>query len=145
MWPYEAIDAWGSISLHDCRITGICVQDNNIICDFAEGYWIAETDPRNTYKKTLGTDDNSQITLTAAYCEKVEINDTLSAWDEFCTKINAGEWEFECITSEYDHNKWTCDGWVWFDDEPFHLDCRLEFVFKHIIYNWNTICADRPW
>lgn len=145
MWKFEAVDEWSTISLHDCRITGINTHDNNIALDFADGYWIVETNPQNPYNKTLATDENARLTLQQACCTKLTVDDQPADWPEFCTKLNSGIWEFECITESYKGGQCVYDGWLWFDSEPFHRDCHLEFTFKSIVYNWNKLCEDRPW
>lgn len=145
MCKYKAIDEWGTISLHDCRITSIHEDGDNIICRFAEGYWIVETNAQNPYKKTLGTNDNAQLTLINARCEKIMVDEKEMTWEEFCAYINIDAWEFECITEEHAHQKCIYYGWLWFNEEPFHRDCELHFNCQHVEYAWNDICEDRPW
>ena len=36
MWKFQAADEWHTISLHDCRITNITEQNNNIILKFSD-------------------------------------------------------------------------------------------------------------
>jgi len=144
MWKYEAVNNWGTISLHDCRITEITEIEKDIVFAFSDGYWIIETNTQNPYKKTLGT-NSSSLTLTNAKCEKVEIDNKAITWSEFCLKVNVDKWEFECITESYSNNKCTYEGWIWFDNKPYHLDCCLEFSIDRVIYNWNEIMEDRPW
>lgn len=143
MWKFQSIDDWDAISLHDCRVTHISEQDNDISLHFSDGYWIIETNIQNPYNKTFGT-NNSQLTFVNSYCKKINVDNKQIAWDEFCSKINSNQWEFECITESYINKKCNYEGWVWFDESPYHLDCFLEFSYHNVIYSWNKICEDRP-
>ena len=144
MWKYKGMDQWDTISLHDCRITTICAKDKDILLGFAEGYWIVETNPQNPYGKTLRTGE-AELAFTGAKCEKVEVDDKEMLWGEFCQKINSENWEFECITEEFQEGKCVFWGWVWAKGNPIHQNCHLHFSFDHRIYHWNLILEDRPW
>lgn len=144
MWKFQAINDWDTISLHDCQVTCINEQDNNISLHFTDGYWIIESNSQNPYKKTLSTND-SLLTFMNACCEKVKVDNKQMTWEEFYSKINSSKWKFECITENYTNRKSTYEGWVWFNKKPYHLDCFLEFSYHDVIYNWNEICEDRPW
>ena len=154
MWNFQAVDNWRTISLHDCRLTNIVKQNDNIILNFSDGFWIVETNKQNPHKKTLRTNDNSQLTLIKSACSRilVEEHKTFPAvwreitWNEFCKNINSGKWEFECIRELYAYSQ-ECiyQGEIFSDKAPFHVGCQIEFEFLKILYEWNIICEDRPW
>ena len=144
MWKYRSTNDWDNISLHDCRFTHISEGENDITFELAEGYWIWDTNEQNPYKKILGT-DKSRLTLTNAAFIKAEVEGQAMAWEDYCLKINSGEWKFECINENYNDQKCVYEGWVWFHGEPYHFDCRLEFTFQNAVYHWNKICENRTW
>ena len=40
MWKYTELDAYNTISLHDCKATSITMEGSNLIFDFPDGFWI---------------------------------------------------------------------------------------------------------
>ena len=40
MWKYTELDAYNTISLHDCKANSITMDGNNLIFDFPDGFWI---------------------------------------------------------------------------------------------------------
>jgi hypothetical protein len=40
MWKYRELDAYQSISLHDCKVNRIEVDDDDLIFHFYDGFWI---------------------------------------------------------------------------------------------------------
>jgi len=142
---YHAVNEWETISLHDCRIIKIQRDKQNITCYFKDGFWITENNRQNDYEKTLATDDESQIIFINSHCDRVEVNNNEISWETFFQKVNSLEWEFECISEEYSEKGCIYDGWVWFDQEPYHYDARLRFVFDELHYGWNKICENRVW
>lgn len=139
-----AINEWDTISLHDCRINFIAEENHNITFHFVDGYWITEKNSHNVYKKTLGTDDKAQVTMKDAHCNSIVVNDEIISWHEFSRKINDSEWEFECVSETYGEIA-VYDGWIWFQKEPYHFESKLQFTYSQMVYEWNSICEDRPW
>ncbi|MCL1918220.1 MAG: hypothetical protein FWG14_07885 [Peptococcaceae bacterium] len=145
MWKYEAVNEYNTISLHDCYIMHIDEQDGNIIFSFERGFWIIETNNKNPFHKTLRTEDGAKLTLTNANCVEILFEDKNISWHEFCRRINADEWKFECIHDNYTANQCAYEGWIYFDKEPYHMELGLKFTFGDAIYHWNEICENRPW
>ena len=154
MWKNLAVDDWSTISLHDCRVTAISEQKNNIILLFGDdGYWIIETNKLNPHNKTLRT-DNSQLTFVKGNCSRVLVENTALdgklavwhevSWKEFCQNINSKKWSFEIVREFYAYSK-ECiyQGYLYSDEAP--VACQLEFEFEKTLYEWNKIREDRAW
>ena len=46
MWKYTELDAYDTISLHDCKANSITMDGSNLIFDFPDGFWIT---PASSY------------------------------------------------------------------------------------------------
>ena len=146
MWKFQASYEYDAISLHDCRITNIATNGSNIILNFADGYWISQTNPQNPYGKTLKT-DASCLVLVGGDCKDIVFGGKKFSWDEFCSNINSEKWNFECITECYSDNKLVYAGWIWIG-ERYHQpnpECHIWLEFQSLIYNWDIICEGRQW
>lgn len=54
MWKYTAENDYPNISLHDCRISNVLIDNNDIVFEFDDnGFWILENNCQNPFKKTL--------------------------------------------------------------------------------------------
>jgi hypothetical protein len=91
------------------------------------------------------TDDKAKLTFTNISGLKIMLDGKDFTWDEFCQKINSGQWEFECIDEKYESSQCLYEGWVWFDREPYHQELLMSFSYGDAVYQWDTIREDRPW
>jgi len=109
-------------------------------------YMIVESNPQNPYNKTTKT-GTSSLTLVNANCADVVFGGKNFSWDEFCSRINSGKWNFECITECYSNNKSVYVGWVFVGDVCYtpNPECHIWFTFQDLIYNWNVIHKGRRW
>ena len=146
LWKFQAAYEYSAISLHDCRITSITKNGDDIELHFEDGFWLCQENPQNPYKKTLRT-GASCLTLLEAACEESIFQGIKFSWDEFCANINSRQWNFECITECYSSNRLVYAGWIWVGNRFYqpNPDFQLWFTFQGLRYNWNTIREDRSW
>lgn len=149
MFKQCEINRWDTISLHDCRITHVKRHQQTITLIFSEGFWLTEAHPLNASGKMAAT-DKAQIVLKQASFDGIMLKNSESFSDElttegFINKITSSEWEFEVIDEIHERNNQVVYvGWIWFDREPFHVDCEIRFSFEEMEYCWNELAQENP-
>ena len=161
MWKYTEIDAYDTISLHDCRTDDIEIEGNDLIINFPDGFWITpvskhidhhtplKTGPSQLRFRGFGIDsvmDSVDLYKTTylfrkpILCRRIQPEVA-----DFLKYINNGQHELEFIC-EF-HNPfsvlYTC--WIWKKNRGMVAECQLKLTAKSIEYCWNEICKDREW
>lgn len=160
MWKYTAENDYPNISLHDCRISNVLIDKNDIVFEFDDkGFWIVENNSQNPFNKTLRT-DKSEIRFKDIYVDftRIYYYKTYHLFkkaiftkrieltiEQFASKINNSNWKFEFVEELYAWSRAGFDGFVWFDKKPYEYECQIRLFFNTMIYSWNKICEDRPW
>lgn len=161
MWKYSEVDAYNSISLHDCRTDDIKIEGSDLVINFPDGFWITPVSKHIDHDRPLKTGP-SQLYFNGfdfdphwhtadlykplrlfgkeILCRRIRL--TLS---ELRKLVNDGKHELEFIT-EY-HNSISClyQCWLWKKDRGMEADCQIYFTAKSIEYRWNEILPDREW
>lgn len=158
MWKYSAINDYNNISLHDSSAVNASIENNDITLTFEDGFWILKTNNKNPYKKTLRTDQSqilfhkigfsfSNIYLfkeLEVFRKKIYTRRIKISFEEFCRKIDSGEWEFEFVDEAYGYNRAVFDGFVYTKNRHYSTECQITLSYKEMIYSWNEIREDRP-
>ncbi len=161
MWKYIEIDAYDSISLHDCRTNDIRIDGNDLVVNFPDGFWITpvskyidhdrplKTGPSQLRFIGLGTDsviDSVDLYKTTylfrkpILCKRIQ-----SEVADFLKLINDGKHELEFLYEFHSSISALYKCWVWKKNRGVEAECQLELTAKSIEYCWNEICKDREW
>lgn len=161
MWKYTEINAYDSISLHDCRTDDIKIVGNDLIINFPDGFWITPVSKHIDHDRPLKTGpsqlrfvgliDDGVIDSVDLYkttylfrkpffCKRTQPNVA-----DFLTLINDGNHELEFLCEFHSSISALYKCWVWKKNRGMEAECQLELTTKSIEYSWNEICTDREW
>ena len=161
MWKFTELNAFDSISLHDCRADKIKLDGNDLVIDFPDGFWITPASAHINHDSPLKTGP-AQVRIHSLgpfpALDSVEILRPIRIFGkellhrryqpeamEFLNQMNAPKFELEFI-SEYRNSVtalYKC--WIWQKGRGMYADCQIHTVFSRIEYCWNDILADREW
>ena len=130
------------IGLHDCRTNYIHYNNDVMIFDFPKGYYIInnkeaiQTGKSNMQCHIIDKDFDGIVVYIYKTMPSGEI--IREDWsDRFLSAINNGIFEFEFVTTYRSYQYILFKGYVWFDTEPYCMECEIELHTDQIIYNWN--------
>lgn len=161
MWKYTEIDAYDSISLHDCRTDDIEIEGNDLIINFPDGFWITpvskhidhhtplKTGPSQLYFK--GFDFNPywhsadiykpfRLFGKELFCRRIQLD-----FSDFLKQISDGQYELEFWTEYHDFCTALYQGCLWKNNGGWEASFQFELNAKYIEYRWNEILPDREW
>lgn len=132
------------IGLHDCRINRMEYEQQVLSFDFPEGFYILEqTEPQrcgNARMECHIVDEDIDGICVYIYRKSSKGNIVREDWsDNFIMAINNGSFEFEIVTTFRSYQRILFKGYVWFDVEPYHMECEIELHTDKITYMWNDI------
>lgn len=161
MWEFTEINAFDSISLHDCRTDDIRIEGNDLVINFPDGFWITAFSKHIDTANPLKTgpsqirfiDVNIEPLIDSIYLYKdVKLfgktlfsKRILLEMNSFLKLINDGKHELEFLYEFHNplSNLYQC--WVWKRNHGMVAECQLELTSKSIAYCWNEIHKDREW
>lgn len=161
MWKYTEVNAYDSISLHDCRTDNIKIEGNDLFINFPDGFWITpaskyidhdkplKTGPSQLRFIGLGSDDIiDSVELyktTFLFRKPIFCKRTQPAVVDFLTLINDGKHELEFLYEYHSAISILYKCCLWRKKLKYLCDCQIELTAKSIEYNWNEIRKDREW
>lgn len=161
MWKYSEIDAYKSISLHDCKTDDIKIEGNELVINFPDGFWITPLSPHNNYDTPVKTgpsqlrfhgfpvdlviDSVDLFKTTYLFHKPVVCRRIQMEAPDFLKLINDGKHELEFISEYHAPVSVLYQCWIWKKDRGMEAECQLELMAKNIEYLWNEIHHDRKW
>lgn len=148
----KVYNGYDIISLHDCVISEMQIQDDDLILKFDNGFWLLADAEQNIYHETVRTGkaelcikEYEDITLYRFkplrlfqwVLSTTRINISL---ETMMRKINNGEWRAE-IKEEW-YGKYGCllSGIMGKQDE-----FQMDLFCKEFEYSWDELRSDRKW
>lgn len=157
LWTFKAVNDVTGLSLHDCRVTQMRTQANNLVLDFANGFWITAQNQHNPYGETLRT-DASQVRIIGFDIEEIYIFCTVSLCgrhiatlrkslplNRLQAQINSGRWRLELIDSFYGGGRLLWNAYILSGNETSSQECQLMLGYRDMECGWNRICRDKRW
>ncbi len=129
------------IGLHDCRTNHIRYENYIMTFEFPEGYYLLNSgEPQQTGKAEMRchiVDEEIDGISVFIYRKKLSGKVIREDWsDNFLTAVNKGSFEFEFVTTYRSYQHILFKGYVWFDREPYHMECEIELHTDDIFYSW---------
>ena len=140
MYKHQSAPRQG-ISLHDCFVTRIATDDQQITLHFADGFWVAN--PKDLFRTSA-----SIVTFTRGIVEDVLcLDNKIISWEELCQKLNAGQWSVELINEYYRPRQGVLGGFLYDTTKRKHTttSIALWLAFEDVCFYWNEIREDRQW
>ena len=158
MWKFSSENDYPNIILHDCKIIKVDIENNDLVFQFDNrGFWANSSNPHNSFGKILRTDESEvrfiNCDVEGLYLFKkfrllrkpLLISRKELSLKEFASKINNGDWKFEFIVETYAWQEAIFIGSIHSKIKPYRYECQLHLSFETMIYSWNNIYEDRPW
>ena len=161
MWKYTQVNAYDSISLHDCRTDDIKIIGNDLILNFPDGFWITPVSKYNDHNSPLKTGP-SQLRFIGfgpdSVIDSIDLYKTTYLFrkpilcrriqpeiSDFIKLINDGKRELEFHSEYHDFISTLYKCWIWKKNHGMEAECQIELTAKSIEYSWNEILKDREW
>ena len=161
MWKYTELDAYNTISLHDCKATSITMEDSNLIFDFPDGFWITPASSYIDRDRRIKTGP-AQLCIHGFFEEApfdaIDIYKTVRIFGKpvlcrrlqpddpiFLKMLQTGKYELEFITEYHAAISSLYQCWIWKKNSGVYAECQFELAAKSIEYRWNEIRYDREW
>ena len=130
------------IGLHDCRTTHMSYEKQTLSFDFPEGFYILneeETVLSGMSKMECHIIDEEIDGISIYIYRKNSSQEVIREdWtDKFISAVNDGSFEFEFVTTYKSYQHILFKGYVWFDKEPYSMECEIELHIDRISYMWN--------
>ena len=157
MWKYSEVNAYRTISLHDCVTGDVTVNGQDLVLDFPDGFWITPVSPHIDHHTPLKTGP-SQLRFKDPIIDRIELFKSTYLFHKpiLCRKIdmelprflqliNDGKHSLEFLTELHDgmYAHYECD--MRKNDRWAKTGCRLDLFVQTIEYYWNEILPDREW
>ena len=161
MWKYTELDAYNSISLHDCSADSVEFNGTDLIFDFADGFWVLPVSSHNGHDKPVKT-GHAQLCFHGVFKDEpfdaIDVYKTTHIFTKpiFCRRLQpeyadflemfkTGKYELEFITEYHAHISSLYQCWIWKKGIGLDAECQLEITAKNIEYRWNEILYDHEW
>ena len=161
MWKYTELNAYNTISLHDCKANSITMDGSNLLLHFPDGFWITPASsyidrdcPIKTGPAQLcihGIFEEAQFDAVDIYktvrilgksvlCRRLQPDDST-----FLKMFQTGKYELEFIAEYHAAISSLYQCWIWKKNSGVYAECQFELTVKSIEYRWNEIRYDREW
>lgn len=161
MWKESGINKYPEIMLHDCLITNIEKEGEDIIVDFGKykksfekyGFWISDSEKNMSYRT-----GESQIIikgyndLLIKEIRKHQLSlpegllmDTIYDIKPECfmKNIHKGEWRFEVVKEFYEYRRALYIGKIRIKKKKQPtFGCCVQLDYKELVYLWNEVRYD---
>ena len=161
MWKYTEIDAYDSISLHDCKADLIVINGNDLVFDFPDGFWITPTSKHIDHDVPLKTGP-AQLCFHDVFVDEpfnsIDIFKSTRFFGKtilcrrqqpesstFLKLFQSQKYELEFITEYHSSITSLYQCWIWKKNSGIDSECQFEIAAKSIEYRWNEILHDRQW
>lgn len=159
MWKYTELDAYNTISLHDCKAATITFGGSDLIFDFPDGFWLTPVSSHNDHALPIKTGP-AQLCLRVisedAPFDAIDLYKTVRIFgkDVFCRRLQpdhsmflklfqTGKYDLEFISEYHAPKSSLYQCCIWKRNSGVYADCQLELTFESIEYRWNEIRYDR--
>lgn len=128
---------FGSVSLHDCEISG-WIFGSDTVCEFEEGFDVFADNPHNSTGRHKRTGRSAVVLKNAAFrlCELSDDNGTSVLTEADISGLELDVLDFKRLP---DSAVFACDAFINGRDAGF---CELEFACSEVIYCWNEYTDD---
>jgi hypothetical protein len=161
MWKYTEINAYNTISLHDCKASVITMEGSDLIFDFPDGFWITPLSSHSDHDCPIKTGP-AQLCIHGIFEEApfdtIDIYKTIHILGKpvFCRRLQpeyptflkmfqTGKYDLEFITEYHTDITSLYQCWIWKKDSGVYAECQFELTAKSIEYRWNEIRYEREW
>ncbi len=137
-----------SVDLHDCRAAEMSLQEGILSFCFPDGFYVMRNDSEGRkifytgeaqVEFPLLCPDEDGITIYVFTKDNDKtIREEYTA-EDFMKLINEKSYSLEFLYSYIGFQAFKFDGWLWFDDEPYHKECEFTILAKKALYHWNTM------
>jgi len=147
-YTYSQINAYPSVSLHDCRANRLNLNSERLEFTFDIGFTLTPQTELNAQNRCVDT-GRAALVFTGAEAEfylyrehrlfrrtVVTTRKTLSM-NQLADKLNSGEWELEFIHEYFGYNSAFYACCIWQKCKPWSIECQLDIYCKQIEYFWN--------
>ena len=161
MWKYTEVNAYDSISLHDCKTDHIQIVENDLLIHFPDGFWLTPVSKYNNHESPIKT---GPAQLRFIGLDAVSVIDSIDLYKttylfrkpilcrriqpeiaDFLKHINDGKHELEFLCEYHNAISALYECWVWKKNYGMEAECQLELTVKNVEYYWNEIHQDRKW
>ena len=130
------------VGLHDCRTTHMSYEKQILSFYFPEGFYILnkEEPVRSGMSKMECHIIDEEIDGISVYIYKKDSSGKVirEDWtDNFISAVNDGSFEYEFVTTYRSYQHILFKGYVWFDKEPYSMECEIELHIDQNSYMWN--------
>lgn len=161
MWNYSEINAYNSISLHDCRSDSITINGNDLIFDFPDGFWLTPVSTHIDNDTPIKTGP-AQLCIHGAFngtpFDTIDVYKTVHIFgkpilcrrlqpdfSDFLKTFKHEKYELEFITDYHSSMSSLYQCWIWKKDFGMVAECQFELISNTVEYRWNDIRYDREW
>lgn len=162
MWKHTELNAYNSISLHDCRASTIAISGNDLVFDFPSGFWILPASNHINHDRPVKTGP-SQLLFRGVFedapFDAIDVYKTTRIFDKpilcrrlqpeypaFLKMFKTEKYELEFFEeyhsffSSFIASLYQC--WIWKKDSGMVESCQFKITAKNIEYRWNEILHD---
>jgi hypothetical protein len=146
-----------NISLCDCTVNDISQENDDVIFDFDNGFWLLQKNELNQFVRNAHTDKSSlrfsNVSLEASdiymfkpirlFGIRISTVRIKIKFPIFCARINRGDWQFIFKDEIYDDIRAVFDGYIYSKLKRRYRKCQIVFENEGTVYSWNEICGDR--
>jgi hypothetical protein len=141
-----------SISLNDCTVNDISQENDDVIFEFNEGFWLLQKDEQNGLTSRART-DKSTLRFTNVNLEAIDIYmfkpiklsgiriNTVRIkikFPIFCGRINRGDWQFIFKDEVYDEMRAVFDGYIYSKLKRHYRKCQIVIENEGTVYSWDN-------
>ena len=134
----------GKVGLHDCRTNHMSYENHILSFEFPEGFFILNKEEpvrSGNAKMDCHIIDEDIDGISIYIYRKTSSGHVIREdWsDHFISAINDGSFEYEFVTTYKSYQHILFKGYVWFDKEPYCMECEIELHTDEVSYMWNDI------
>ena len=151
MWNYLEIDAWDTVTLHDCVAESIRMEENDLIIDFPDGFRILPNSPHSSHDTPVRTGP-AQLCFREAEVVAIDLFPAIHLFrrEILCRKvprqlpwltrrINGGTHRLEFLWEYRRSGFWLYTCWLWQEKPRRVTECQFEIRARGVEYRWNDI------
>lgn len=157
MLNFTASNDYRIICLRDCTVNDISQENDDVIFEFNDGFWLLENNDPNKFERAVHTDKSTlrftnvnleasdiymfkQIRISGIRISTVRIK---IKFPIFCGRINRGDWQFIFKDEVYDDIRAVFDGYIYSKLKKRYRKCQIVLENESTVYSWNQISEDR--
>lgn len=149
--------ARADVLLHDSRATGAYIADGSLYFRFADGFWILQSNSRNTCGETVRTGvselciagfDAPCVCLfrhVALFRRRLLTRRVEIPLETLIQKLNSGKWELEFLDEYREYRGMLYNCLIWQKRRPYYTECELRIDCGEVQYLWNVLRPECTW